>query len=78
LAYRHAGIEGRVRILEHDLHPSSKRSQLVLLQLGDVLTFEQDPTFRRFEESKDRAPGRCLSTTAFADEAEDLCAANLE
>src|SRR5918996_5128049 len=42
VAHRLPWVEGRVWILEHHLHPASKRSQVTLRQAADVLPVEND------------------------------------
>src|SRR2546430_235656 len=78
LADRHARGQGRVRILEHNLHAWPQRSQLGLLSIGEGLAFEHDSARCRYEESKHGPPRRRLAAPTLPDQAEDFSMAQLE
>jgi len=73
-----AGIEGRIRILEHHLHATAQRPQLVLAQLRDVATLEQDAPGGRLVEPQDRATDGRLATPGLPDEPDRLTALDLQ
>src|SRR5207247_9585043 len=78
LPHGHPGIEGTVRILEHDLHAAPQGPQLVSPEGHDVRPAERDPPRVRLDQPQDRAPYRRLSAPRLAYEAERLSRRNRE
>jgi hypothetical protein len=72
LAHRHARVQGRVRVLEDDLHAPAQRSERALGQPRDLLAVEEDASERRLDEPEHRASQRALAAPGFADEPQRL------
>src|SRR5829696_4884550 len=72
LATRHARIEGRVRVLEDDVHPTAVRPQAAARQMGDVGPVEPDRPRRRLVEPVHAVPHRRLATPGLPDKTQDL------
>src|SRR5207247_1899973 len=70
VAHGHARIQRRVRILEDHLHTASHLAHLLAAELGELHAVEHDLPGRGLVQLKDRASGRRLPASRFADEAE--------
>jgi len=69
---RHARVERRQRVLEHDLHHLAPLAQLPGVQPGQLLAVESHAARPQGRQSQN-APGEAgLSATGFADDAEGL------
>src|SRR5574337_1242719 len=75
---RHRRIERRVRVLEHDLHVPSQRTEMALRHLRDVVPLEGDFAARRANEPEERPPEGRLAAARLPDEAQDLPLAEIE
>src|SRR6266516_5275995 len=49
-----AGVQARVRILDHDLHLPPNRPQRASAKPGDITALEQDAALRGLEQANDR------------------------
>ena len=74
----HAGIEGAVRILEHDLHPPAERPQRSVAERADIMAGDDDPPAGRLDQAEDAATDGRLPAAALADEAERAAARDRE
>jgi len=72
LLHGHPGIEGTVRILEHDLHEAAQGSQLASPQGHDIRPAERDPSRIRLDQPQDCAPHRRFAAPRLAHEAQGL------
>src|SRR5207253_10074628 len=72
LAHGHPRVEGRVRILEDDLHLPPNVAHLAACELRDVLPVEDDPAVCGLHELDDRPAERRLPAAGLADEPERL------
>ena len=77
-ADRHAGIERRVRILEHDLHLASQPAQLALVDGGELGAAELHRARGRHDQLQHAPPDGRLARAGLADEAERLPGADRE
>src|SRR5439155_23045983 len=73
-----ARVQGRERILEHDLHAPPQRLEVALAEAGDVLAVEDDAARGRPVQPEQRPADSGLAAARLADEPERLAAANLE
>ena len=78
LAHRHAGIEGAVWILEDNLHEALDLSKLLVAQLMDISSFEQDLACSGFQKPQHQPANCCFSTARLADQAEDFSTLDIE
>src|SRR4029077_14942069 len=67
-----AGVERRVRVLEHHLHPPPQWPELGLTELRDVLTVEVDRSLGRLVEAGERVAAGGTSAARLADEPDGL------
>ena len=65
-----AWIEGRIRILEDDLHARAQGGERIGRYRGEIGASEADRAGGRLEQAKGETAERCLSAAAFADQAE--------
>jgi hypothetical protein len=72
LAHGHARVEGRVRVLEHDLDVAPNGPHLPAPEAADVLPVEDDLALGRLEQLDDRAAERRLPAAGLADDPERL------
>ena len=75
---RHRRVQGRMRILEDDLHPPPVVAQLALAQLRDVAALEHDAALGRPDEAQQRPAERRLAAARLADEPQHLALAEVE
>ena len=54
LTDRHAWVEGRVGVLEYNLHPGAHGLHLALGESGDILPIKEDFSTGRLMEAQDR------------------------
>ena len=78
LPHGHPGIEGTVRILEHDLHAAPQGPQLVSPEGHDVRPAERDPPRVRLDQPQDGAPDRRFPAPRLAHETKGLSRRNRE
>ena len=71
-------VEGGKRILEDHLHAPPQRTELLVVEVRDVLAVEEHLAAGRLVEAQDRAADRRLAAARLADQAERLAAADLE
>ena len=74
----HPWIERGVRILEDELHPAPKLSELGVRQAHQLLAVEANGPRSRLDQPEDAAPQRALAAAALADEAESFSAGYFE
>src|SRR4029079_16934805 len=67
-------VEGRVGILEDDLHPPSIGLERGALQARDVRSVEPDRARRRFDQAEEEAADGRLAAARLPDEPEGLAA----
>src|SRR3954453_20069936 len=72
VAHRHARVQRRVRILEHDLHLTPHIAHLTPAERCDLPAVEDDLPRRRLDELDQRPRQRRLPAPGLADEAERL------
>jgi hypothetical protein len=72
------GIQGRKRILEHDLHLSAYGTKLARRQRCEVATIQSDGSTGDRCQSKNCAPGCRFSTPGLADKPKCLPAVDLD
>jgi hypothetical protein len=72
IARGHPRIEGSERVLKHDLHRTSERTQLALAETSDVGAIDVDPAACRLDQSQHAARDRRLAASGFAGQAENL------
>ena len=77
-ARRHARIEGRVRVLEDDLHRSPEWAHVPRTEVRDVVSVHPHPAFGGLDELDDRLADGRLSAAGLADEPQGLALANRE
>ncbi len=65
-----AGVQARVRILEHDLHLPPNRPQRASAKPGDVTALEQDAALGGLEQADDRPAEGGLAAAGLADQPE--------
>src|SRR5436309_130162 len=78
LSHRLPRVQRGERLLEDELHPSPKPTQLVLLEQGDVSPVELDSAGGWLDQAEEAAADSRLPGTAFADEAERLAPSDRE
>jgi len=82
VSHGHPWIQGRERVLEHDLELSSHRSELLRGHLCDVqqaaTQVVPNGSRSRLNQAQEAAPGRGLPTAALADQAQRLATPYLE
>ena len=78
LEHRHARVQARVRVLEHELHVTPELAQVLAGRGGDVVTTEADRARERVDPTQDGPPGRGLAGSALADETERLALGDRE
>ena len=76
--YRHAGIERRIGILEHDLHALSHPAEVGFAEGAQVRAAEVDLPAARLDQAEDAARKRRLPAAGLADEPERLSPAHVE
>ena len=74
----HTRVERTVRILEHDLHPSSHTTQRFTAEPAHVNAIEMDAAAGGLDQSENRAPGCRLATTRFTNEGQGFCTSEIE
>ena len=67
-----AGVEGRVGVLEDDLHLLPLHTELLLAHLHEVLALEIDLARRRLDQAQDAPARGALAAAGFAHDAERL------
>src|SRR5918997_1806454 len=77
-AHALARIEGRVGVLEYDLHSTSEPAQGAPALGCKIKPLEDDLTLGRLFETNDAATERALPTAGLADEADGLAAPDVE
>jgi hypothetical protein len=77
-AYRDAGVERRVRVLEDDLHLAAIRQHPRRRQAGDVVAGELDRARGRLQQPQHRLAEGGFSGTALADQAQGFAVADRE
>ena len=76
VAHAHAGVHGRKRILEDELHASAHGAQLAAVHLGQVLAFEEDASFGGIGKADQAFSGGGFSAAGLAHQAQRLAAGN--
>jgi hypothetical protein len=74
----HAGVQGRIGILEDDLHVAAQCLEFTAIEFSDVATLEPDLPSGRFDQAQDTAPGGGFTAIGFADQAERLAGGYFE
>src|SRR5229473_2372535 len=72
LPHGHAGIEGAVGVLKHDLHPPPQGAELAWPKRQHVLAVERDAAGVGLDQAEDHAPHRGLAAARFTHEPEGL------
>src|SRR6266852_1439004 len=72
LPHGHAGIEGAVGVLKHDLHPPPQSAELAWPKRQHVLAVERDAAGVGLDQAEDHAPHRGLAAARFTHEPEGL------
>jgi hypothetical protein len=75
---RHAGVQRRVRVLEHDLHVPPGLAQLLFAEPGDVDAVEDHAARGRFHEPQNGPRGRRLAAAGLADQRDRLSLVDVE
>ena len=78
VAYAHAAIQRGEWILEHNTHASPQMLQLRLARAQHVDAVKANTAGRRRNKAKDHACHGALAAAAFADQAKDAAARNLQ
>ena len=78
LADGHARVEGRIGILEDELHLAAHVLDLMLVHLGDIAALEEHLAGGGLGEPHDGTAGGGLAAAGLTDEAERLTGVNLE
>src|SRR5918994_1754447 len=78
VAYRHAGIQARVGVLEDDLHVPAHDEHLLAVVPEYVLAVEDHLPLRRFQKAQDESGERALAAPGLPHEPERLPAAHGE
>jgi hypothetical protein len=73
---RHARIESAVRVLKHDLHLSTKRTQFGFAQSEHVFAVEMNGSSCRFEQTQNESARRRFAASRFADESQNFAGRN--
>src|SRR5262245_50364748 len=74
----HTRVQGRVRVLEDDLHFLAERAQRPLVECRHVPPLERDLAGRRLDQPEDRPAGRRLAAARLAYQPERLAGHDVE
>ena len=72
LFHGHAGVQGRIGVLENDLHRPPQGAHGAAGQAGDLLPVEPDLSFGWLDQAKDQSSGRGLAAPRFSHQPESL------
>ena len=72
VAHRHARVQRRVRILEHDLQLTADLAHLLALVVRDVTTVDDDPSRGRLDQLEDRSSKGRFAAAGLTDQPECL------
>ena len=75
---RRAGVERRVRILEHDLHPAPVALELGALDVGDIRPVEHDPAAGWLDQAQERPSHGRLAAAGLPHQAQRLATPDVE
>ena len=77
-AHRHARVQGRIRILEDDLHLAPESAHRLPIQGADVRALEAHLARGRLDEAQDGPAGGGFAAPALSDESERLARLQIE